>query len=180
MRRGIVVPATLVTVGLSSLAACGGGTTNTASKSSTTTTSASGGGQGQSTPGGSTGTGGSTSSGGISGSAGSGSGGGSTGSGGGGGSQAKSPNVVNKPLFTSAAGSPSSIPCPSKGASSRITVSWATKNATSVSASDGGPGNQPPSGSFAFDGCSRKSVTLVAHGPGGDASVTVSWTYTAA
>ena len=181
MRRGIAAPVALVTVGLFSFAACGGGNQNVASKSTTTTTTTtvtSGSGYNQSGSAGSSGTGGSASSGtNGSGSVGSNGRGGSTGSGGGGGSQ-NTPNAIAKPAFTSAGASPGAIYCPTKSTNSLVTVSWATKNATSV-VDDAGR-SQPLSGSFSFVGCSRNSVTLTAKGIGGSTSASPSWNYLSA
>ena len=183
MRRGPVAAVALVIVGLSSLAACGGGgSQNVASKSSTTTTTtgSSGGGQGQSGSGGSSGSNGSASAGSNGGGSTGSNGGGSTGSAGGAstGSKNAANALVAKPVFTSASASPGAVYCSSKSTGTTVTISWATKNATSV-VDDAGR-SQPLSGSFSFVGCTRNSVTLTARGPGGSTSATPSWSYLSA
>jgi len=142
-------------------AACGGGGSTTTTKTTPSTTNPSSSGQGS----------------------------GGTGGGGGGGGgttttkKATTPTTpaVPKPNFTSASISPGLVVCSMLGETKYLDLSWSATNATSVSNSIGGTGFKPmQSGVQYVYHCGRdpNSITLTAHGPGGDAATTVSFNYT--
>ncbi len=78
--------------------------------------------------------------------------------------------------FTSAYATPAVVSCDT-GTFPEVTISWTTRNATSVRF-NGHPA--PPNSSVTYGttcGGTFRSLQLVATGPGGTATVTVSWTF---
>ena len=81
-----------------------------------------------------------------------------------------------KPVFTSATANPDTFEC-TVGQKEYTYINWTTRDATSVTMGDknGLPPNSSGTGYFWGFTCGSDSVTLVAHGPGGDTTQTVNW-----
>jgi|GEM_PF-4058422 len=87
-----------------------------------------------------------------------------------------------KPTFLTAGASPGLVVCQSAGEATGVHLYWTTANATSVEVQvpGAGPGYNANTPVFALDfQCNKlNSVTIVAHGPGGSVSRTISWNST--
>ncbi len=114
--------------------------------------------------------------------------GGQAGSGGGGGSAGGSGTGASsttpgaaKPVFTSTNANTAGVDCSSGSIMTDISITWTVTNATTVefpSPPARSYGSRPATGAnatFVDNGCTHRSDTIIAHGPGGSTSTTVSW-----
>ncbi len=85
-------------------------------------------------------------------------------------------STVLKPVFTQASTSNSTVICDKSTDTPTLTLDWNTEHATSVDIVGGNSGfptmNHLDSSKIA---CSKTSLTLLAHGPGGTATATITW-----